>query len=164
MRLVAVLGYSGRRTVGLHAICAQRLAYAERIAGDADAVLLSGWARRQDAAGEVELMREAWDGPDVELLSDTKARNTKENALGVASAARSVGASEVVVVTSSWHAFRARTLVRAALPEANVSVESSSPPGRPPMTLLARELACLVVLPVELIRLRAASRASGGGR
>ena len=162
MRLVAVLGYSGRRTVGLHAICAQRLAYAERVSGDADAVLLSGWARRQDAAGEVELMREAWDGPDVELLSDTKARNTKENALGVASAARSLGASEVVVVTSSWHAFRARTLVRAALPEAKV--ESSSPPGRPPMTLLARELACLVVLPVELIRLRAASRASGGGR
>jgi uncharacterized SAM-binding protein YcdF (DUF218 family) len=164
MRLVAVLGYSGRRTVGLHAICAERLSCAEGLAGDADAVLLSGWARRQDAAGEVELMREAWEGPDVTLLSDTKARNTKENALGVASAAQSLGAGEVVVVTSSWHAFRARALVRAALQDSSVRVESSSPPGRPPVTLLARELACLVALPVELIRLRGTSRASGGGR
>ena len=159
-----MLGYSGRRSDGLDPVCAERLSYAESIADDADAVLLSGWARRQDAAGEVELMRQAWQGPDATLLFDTKARNTRENALGVATAARSLGASQVVVVTSSWHAFRARSLVRAALRMSNVSVESSSPAGRPPLTLLARELVCLAALPVELIRLRATSRASGGGR
>jgi uncharacterized SAM-binding protein YcdF (DUF218 family) len=55
-----------------------------------------------------------------------------------------------VVVTSSWHAFRARALVRAALPS-NVRVSSDSPSGRPPPKLLARELACLAVLPLLLL-------------
>jgi uncharacterized SAM-binding protein YcdF (DUF218 family) len=160
MRLVAVLGYSGRRPDGLHAICAERLRYAEGIA--ADAVLLSGWARRQDAAGEVELMREAWNGGEVPLLTDTKARNTRENALGVAENARRLPADEVVVVTSSWHAFRARTLVRAALHEPGVSVRSSSPSGRRPLKLLARELVCLAALPVDLIRLRGQTRKAIG--
>ena len=100
-------------------------------------------------------MREAWSGGDVPLLTDTKARNTRENALGVAETARRLAADEVVVVTSGWHAFRARTLVRAAVGEPSVSVRSSSPSGRPPLTLLARELVCLAGLPVDLIRLRA---------
>ncbi len=160
MRLVAVLGYSGRWTDGLHAICAERLRHAEGVA--TDAVLLSGWARRQDAAGEVELMRKAWSGGDVPLLTDTKARNTRENALGVAETARRLAADEVVVVTSGWHAFRARTLVRAALRKPSVSVRSSSPSGRPPLTLLARELVCLVALPVDLIRLRAQTQKAIG--
>jgi len=154
VRLVAVLGYSARRPDGLHAICAERLSYAESVAGDADAVLLSGWARDQDAAGEVELMRRAWNGPNVRLLSDTHARNTGENALGIAAVARRLDAREVVVVTSSWHAFRARTLVRAALHDSGVTVRSSSPSTRPPVTLLARELACLAALPAQLLRLR----------
>lgn len=99
-------------------------------------------------------MREAWGGPDVTLLDDTKAHNTKENARGVAETARSIGASEVVVVTSSWHAFRARTLVKGALWRSDVPVRSESPTGRPPVTLLVRELVCLAALPVQLVRLR----------
>lgn len=141
MRLVAVLGYSPRRSEGLHDICAQRLRHAERL--EADAVLLSG---------EAEHMRPAWRGPDVQFVSDGAARNTRENAAGVAEAARRLGADEVVVVTSRWHEFRARTLVRSVLP--GVRVSSSSPPGRPPLMLLAREAACLALLPYQLLRLR----------
>ncbi len=137
MRLVAVLGYSRRRSRGLHAVCAARLRHAEALVRDGDAVLLSG---------EAELMRGAWNGHEV--LLDPAARNTWQNALGVAAAARRLGADEVVVVTSSWHAFRARMLVRAALP--GVSVSSSSPSGRRPAGLLAREVACLVLLPLHL--------------
>jgi uncharacterized SAM-binding protein YcdF (DUF218 family) len=144
MRLVAVLGFSGGGPDELHAICETRVRHAETIVRDGDAVLLSG---------ETEAMRGAWNGHEV--LLDPAARNTRENAKGVAAAARSLGVEEVVVVTSSWHAFRARTLVRVALPEATVS--SSSPPGAPPPRLLARELACLVVLPLQLIWLRARS-------
>lgn len=141
MRLVAVLGYSPRRASGLHDICAQRLRHAESL--DADAVLLSG---------EAELMRPAWRGPEVQFASDGAARNTRENAVGVAEAARRLGADEVVVVTSRWHAFRARSLVRSLLP--GVRVSSSSPPGRPPLALLAREAGCLALLPYQLLRLR----------
>ena len=125
----------------MHDICAARLRHAEGL--DADAVVLSG---------EAELMRPEWAGPDVPLLADGVARNTRQNAAGVAEAARRLGADEVVIVTSRWHAPRARMLVRALLP--GVSVTSSSPRGRAPLTLLARETVCLALLPYQLRRLR----------
>ena len=99
-------------------------------------------------------MRAAWRGPEVTLVSDSTARNTRENAAEVAQTARRLGADEVVVVTSGWHAPRARALVRAALRQASVSVQSSSPPGQKPVTLLAREVACLAALPYHLVRVR----------
>ena len=156
MRLVAVLGYSGRRKRELHAVCEARVRYAETL--DADAVLLSG---------EAELMQGAWRGGEVVL--DTRARNTRENARGVAEAARRLEADEVVVVTSGWHAFRARTLVRAAIGDPTVKVTSASPPGRRPLKLLARELACLGALPLQLLLVqrtdqRVGRRPVGGAR
>lgn len=151
MRLVAVLGYSGRGGIGLHELCAERLEHAERVAVGADAVLLSGWGRRGDIA-EAKLMRSAWTGGDVRLVTDETARSTMENAINVAATARRFDATEVTVVTSRWHAFRARTLVRAALP--GTAVRTSSPASRPPVSLLARELVCLAALPFQLIRLR----------
>jgi methyl coenzyme M reductase subunit C-like uncharacterized protein (methanogenesis marker protein 7) len=154
VRLVAVLGYSGRRHHGLHDVCAERLRHAEELAADGDTVLLSGWARHRNGTGEAELMRDAWSGREVALVSDSTARNTRENAAEVAETARRLGADEVVVVTSRWHAPRARTLVRAALHEPRVCVQSSSPPGSKPMALLARELVCLAALPYHLLRLR----------
>jgi len=137
MRLVAVLGYSGFRGRDLHAICLARLRHGEALAREDDVVLLSG---------EAELMREAATSADV--VVDPAARNTRENAKGVAAAARELGADEVVVVTSAWHALRARTLVRAAVGP-GIPVASSSPPGRPPVRLVLRELACLAVLPLH---------------
>ena len=148
MRLVAVLGYSGRRKRELHALCEARVRHAESL--EADAVLLSG---------EAELMQGAWRGREVEL--DPRARNTRENARGVAEAARRLGADEVVVVTSAWHAFRARTLVRAALRDPAVEVRSSSPPGPRPARQLVRELACLVALPVQLLAVKRADQRVG---
>jgi hypothetical protein len=144
MRLVAVLGYSPRRANGLHDICAERLRHAESL--DADAVLLSG---------EAEQMQPEWAGTDVPLLTDGKARNTRQNAAGIAEAARRLDATEVVLVTSRWHAFRARALVRSVLPD--VQVSSSSPPGRPPVALLAREAVCLALLPYQLASLKRAA-------
>jgi uncharacterized SAM-binding protein YcdF (DUF218 family) len=154
VRLVAVLGYSTRRSDGLHAVCAARLRHAEEIAVGGDTVLLSGWARRRNGAGEAELMRTAWNGVDVQLISDGTARNTRKNAAGVAEAARRLGANEIVVVTSRWHAFRARALVRAVLREPNILVQTTSPADRVPVQLVARELVCLAVLPFHLIRSR----------
>ncbi len=156
MRLVAVLGYSARRHHGLHDVCAERLRHAEQLAGDGDTVFLSG--RHRNGTGEAELMRAAWNRPELTLVSDSTARNTRENAAEVAETARRLGADEVVVVTSRWHAPRARALVRAALRQPSVSVETSSPPDRRPVALLARELVCLVALPYHLARLRRRTR------
>jgi uncharacterized SAM-binding protein YcdF (DUF218 family) len=154
-RLVAVLGYSARRSDGLHAVCAARLRHAEELAAGTDTVLLSGWARRRNGTGEAELMQKAWKGADVRLIADATARNTRENAARVAETARLLAASEIVVITSRWHAFRARTLVRALLREPGVLVQTASPAGRVPRALVARELACLAALPFLLIGLRA---------
>ena len=152
MHLVAVLGYSDRRMNGLHSLCAERLRHAERLAADGDVVLLSGWSRRPGNTSEAELMRRAWNGGAARLIYDSTARHTAENALRVAEAARRLEATEVTVVTSRWHAFRARALVRAALP--GTPVGASSPAGRPPPSLLAREICCIAVLPYNLIRIR----------
>ncbi len=142
MRLVAVLGYSHRPDEELHAICEARVRHAESIVREDDVVLLSG---------EAELMHGHWRAGEV--LLDPHARNTRENALGVAKAALEVGADEVVVVTSRWHAPRAATLVRAAIGHA-VRVETSSPPDRAPLHLAAREAACVAALPLQLLAVR----------
>ena len=76
------------------------------------------------------------------LLCDPNARTTVGNAAGVAAHARELGATEVVLVTSAWHAPRARVLVRAALGRAGVRVRTATAPGaRPPASWLARRSA-----------------------
>ena len=152
-RLVAVLGYSGRRGEGIHPVCAARLAAAEASAEGVDAVLLSGWSRRPGGASEASLMRAAWRGPNVPLLDDGDARTTLGNARAVAAAAKAIEATEVVLVTSSWHRLRARRLVRAALGP-DVRLELVSPDRRTPPHLLGREVLCLLALPFQLRALR----------
>lgn len=143
MRLVAVLGYSARPDDELlHAVCESRLRHAETIVREGDAVLLSG---------EADVMHGHWRSGEV--LLDPHARNTRENALAVAKAAHELGADEVVVVTSRWHARRAKALVQAAL-HGDVRVRVSSPPDPPPLRLAARELAAFAVLPLQLRGLR----------
>jgi uncharacterized SAM-binding protein YcdF (DUF218 family) len=141
-RLVAVLGYSTRRGRGLHEVCTERLEAAQAAAEGADAVLLSGWSRRRHRPSEAELMRDAWAGPDVPLVVDGDARTTFGNVRAIATAARALGAGEVVLVTSSWHARRARLLARAALGP-GIRIDVATPPPSRPVRLVAREAACL---------------------
>ena len=154
MRVVAVLGYSRSGDRSLHPICARRVEHAEQIAAGARAVVLSGWARRHASAGEAELMHEAWRRDDVPVVLDRSAQTTVGNAAAVARLARSLGACELVVVTSRWHARRARALVRAALRGSGIRVSVSSPGGRPAPLLAIRELVCTAAVPLQARRLR----------
>jgi hypothetical protein len=142
-RLVAVLGYSTRRGHGLHEVCAARLGTAEAAAAGADAVLLSGWSRRRSRPSEAELMRDAWRGPELPLVVDGDARTTLGNVRAIARAARELGADEVVLVTSSWHARRAALLARAAV-GADVRITLATPARTRPARLVVREAACLL--------------------
>jgi uncharacterized SAM-binding protein YcdF (DUF218 family) len=159
VRVVAVLGYSGRRRDVLDPVCALRLRHAEELSAGVRAVVLSGWARRRTGRAEAELMRRAWAGPSVPLLCDATARTTVENAAAVAAASQELGADEVVVVTSAWHRLRAGVLVRAALRGTGIAVRTSSAAGAAPPRLLLRELACLLALPLQLLLLRHRPRA-----
>ena len=162
-RVVAVLGYSQLRGGQLHPICAARLAHAERFAGGASALILSGWARRSRDVPEAELMRAAWAGPELLVVCDPDARTTADNAANVAEAARRLGADELVVVTSRWHRPRVRVLLRSAIggDGLRVSVEGSDGPASP--AVLAREVVCLVALPLQLRRARGPRRRRSPG-
>jgi hypothetical protein len=153
-RVVAVLGYSRRRDVDLHPICAERLAHAQRVAEGARAVIVSGWARRPTASPEADRMRAAWTGPDVPLVCDSDARSTAENAANVVAAASALGADELVVVTSGWHRPRASILLRTALRGRPMRLTIESTGQRPPLGAAAREVACLALVPFQLARAR----------
>lgn len=114
-RLVAILGYSDRSTSELHPVCAARLERALEEAAPDDVILFSGWARGSAPRAEADLMAASWTGPARTRLVDRDARTTFGNALAIARAARTVGADEVLLVTSRWHARRAVALTRAAL-------------------------------------------------
>ena len=146
-RVVAVFGYSRRRTGRLHAICADRLAHAQGIAEGTRAVVFSGFS-------EAEAMREAWTGPDVLLVCDPEARHTADNAANVAAVARELGAKELVVVTSPWHERRARILVGTALRGSDIRFSVETAEGPRPLWLLGRELVCFALLPFQLRRAR----------
>jgi uncharacterized SAM-binding protein YcdF (DUF218 family) len=149
-RLVVVLGYSGRRAGAvdeLHEICAARLRCAEREARPGDVVLLSGRARA-GRGSEADLMARSWRGPSAELVLDRSAASTYGNAVATAALARLLALEEVVVVTSSWHARRASTLVRAAMRGSATRVSSASAEARSLRASL-RELACWTLVPLQ---------------
>ena len=147
-RLVAVLGYSDATTAELHPICAARLARAAAEVRADDVVLFSGWARRSASATEADLMARMWTTPARVRLVDRRARTTVGNAVGIARAARSVGADEVVLVTSPWHARRAALLVRAALGGSGTALRLVSTDERATPRRGLREAASWTVVPM----------------
>lgn len=145
VRVVAVLGYSGRRSEELHRICESRLAHAKALAPGARAVVLSGMP-------EAELMRAAWTDAGVELIPEAESRSTADNARNIAAAARDLGADEVVAVTSGWHRLRVHLLLAWMLRGSAIRVSVEGPRHPRPAHLLAREVVCLALLPFQLVR------------
>ena len=156
-RVVAVLGYSDGGAGQLHPMCAARLGCAAGIATDDDVIVLSGWARVPGTRSEAELMRDNWGGAAARVILDEHARTTAENAAHVARIARDLGAREVVVVTSRWHASRATAAFRWQARRSGTHVAVASPPGGTGRDRL-RELGLWLLLPAQI---RAARRARG---
>ena len=147
-RLVAVLGYSDGETADLHPVGAARLDRAAAEVRPDDVVLFSGWARRSAPAPEADVMARLWTTPARARLVDRGARTTLGNAIGVARAARTVDADEVVLVTSSWHARRASALVRAALLGSGTRLRVASTNERVTPRRGLREVASWTIVPV----------------
>jgi hypothetical protein len=147
-RLVAVLGYSDRGDADLHPVCAARLLRAEEHARDDDVVLFSGWARRGRTHAEADTMARAWTGAGRARIVDRDARTTLGNAIGVGRTARRVGADEVVLVTSSWHARRASALVRASLLRSGATLRVSTTDEPATVRQTFRELVSWTIVPM----------------
>ena len=151
-RVVAVLGFSARRGGDLHPVCAARVQRAGELATADDVVLLSGWARSRGARSEAELMRRAWRGAAARIVLDDGARHTAENAVHAARVARELGAAEVLVVTSRWHAPRAALLFRWYLRGSGVGVRMASARGPLAPGPVAREAAVWPLVPAQIAR------------
>ena len=115
-RVIVVLGYSDGGRGELHPDREQRGSRGPpRSPPSDDVVVLSGWARVPGTRSEAELMAAAWQGRARELVVDPDARTTVGNAMNALNDIRRVGAREVVVVTSRWHAPRAKAAFRLLL-------------------------------------------------
>jgi uncharacterized SAM-binding protein YcdF (DUF218 family) len=93
------------------------------------------------------------------LLVDSGARSTLANVVAAARTARAVDASEVVLVTSSWHAPRAAALLRAAVHGSGSAVSVAASDERPPTRAWLRELACWAFVPPNRLLARRISGA-----
>jgi len=118
-----------------------------RVATEVDVVVLSGWARVPGSRSEAELMAAAWKGTARELVVDPDARTTVGNAANALNDIRRVDAREVVVVTSRWHAPRAKAAFRLLLRGSRVRVVAESPPETRAARALLRELPLWALLP-----------------
>ena len=149
-RVIVVLGYADGGRDELHPIGAARLARASELSTGNDVVVLSGWARVPGTRSEAELMASAWQGSARELVLDPNARTTVGNAANALDDVRRVGAGEVVVVTSQWHAARAKAAFRLLLRRSGVRVTAASPRERRDLRASLRELPLWLLLPVQV--------------
>jgi len=149
-RVIVVLGYSDGGSDVLHPVCAARLTRAADVATEADVVVLSGWARVPGTRSEAELMVAAWRGSAREVVVDPDARTTVGNATNALNDIFRVGAQEVVVVTSRWHAPRAKAAFRLLLRGSSVGVTATFPPARWNVRAMLRELPLWTLLPAQL--------------
>jgi DUF218 domain-containing protein len=148
-RVVVVLGYSDGASGQLHPVCAARLELAAEMTTEDDVVVLSGWARVPDTHSEAELMRAAWRGQAREVVVDPDARTTVDNMANAMNDVLRVGAKEVLVVTSAWHAPRAKAALRWLLRSTGIRVRAASPPGGTWRESI-RELPLWLLLPFQL--------------
>ena len=99
-------------------------------------------------------MAASWTGDARELIVDADARTTVGNAANALDDVRRVGAREVVVVTSRWHAARAKAAFRLLLRGSGVHVTAAFPPERWDARPALRELTLWALLPFQLAALR----------
>jgi uncharacterized SAM-binding protein YcdF (DUF218 family) len=109
---IVVPGHSRRGPDGVYRIsaaCLGLVGEAERIAEltAVEAVIFSGWARAGGAPEAVQ-MQSAWRGPEVELVVESTASVTAENASRTLPLLVERGIRHAVVVCAPFHVYRTR--------------------------------------------------------
>ena len=129
---------------------------AERVAAEtgADLVVFSGRARRSGPT-EAERMRDAWSGPEVELVVEPTAATTAENASRTLPHLLERGVRRALVVCAPLHRRRARFFFRRLYAPCGIATELRLARVRPTVGALAWELLAATVCRRQL---RAARR------
>ena len=152
----------GHRTLGsdrVHRIsprCVRLVREAEGLvsAGVADVVVFSGWSST-GGPSEAEQMRDAWRGPDAELVVEPTARHTAQNAARTLPLLLQRGVGRVVVVCAPSHLLRTRVLFGRLYRSSGVDVAFRAPRLAPSIRAIVWELAALPLLPLQLRAARA---------
>jgi uncharacterized SAM-binding protein YcdF (DUF218 family) len=139
---------------GVHRIsgrCRRVVAEAERLATDLEptAVVFSGWSP-SGGPSEAEQMRDAWRGPDVELVVEPTARTTAENAARTLPLLRGREIDEIVVVCAPLHLFRTRFFFRRLFEGFGIATRFHVARVFPTPHALAWELAAVSVRKAQL--------------
>jgi uncharacterized SAM-binding protein YcdF (DUF218 family) len=163
---IVVPGHATRGRDGVYRIsatCRGLLREAERIAERTrvDAVILTGWAPN-GGASEAEQMRDAWRGPEVELVVEPTASVTAENASRTVPLLVERGIERAIVVCARFHVYRSRFFFSRLYEAAGIRAEfrvADAPTG---VRALAWELAAAMVCRRQLRAAKAElARAAG---
>jgi uncharacterized SAM-binding protein YcdF (DUF218 family) len=154
-----VLGSSRRDRSGGYAIsraCRGVVAHAARVAGTLapEIVVFSGWAP-SGGTSEAEQMRLLWRGPEFELLVESTASTTAENASRTLPLVCERDIHRAVVACTPLHLYRARWFFRRLYSARGIETAFTTPPTLPTPSALAWELGALTV---RTRQLRAAER------
>jgi uncharacterized SAM-binding protein YcdF (DUF218 family) len=155
---IVVPGHGGLAVDGVHRISDRGLrlvAEAARLAERVEpaVVVLSGWSS-SGGRSEAEQMRDAWRGPDVELVVEPTARTTAENASRTLPLLLERGITAAIVLCTPVHLVRVRLVFDLLYRGRGMSVRYHVVRVRPTVGALAWELAALPLVPVQLLAAR----------
>jgi uncharacterized SAM-binding protein YcdF (DUF218 family) len=116
-------------------------------------VVLSGWSS-SGGPSEAEQMRDAWDGPSIELVVEPSARTTVENASRTLPLLVERGITSAVVVCMPVHLVRVRLSFGVLFRGTGIAVGYHVVRTRPSLGALAWEMAALPLLPFQVAAAR----------
>jgi uncharacterized SAM-binding protein YcdF (DUF218 family) len=151
---IVVPGHGRVDSDGVHRVssrCLRLVHEAELLVsgGDADLVVFSGWSPGGERS-EAEQMRDAWHGPSIELVAETEARNTAENAARTLPLLQERGITRAVVLSAPAHALRTRLLFRRLYRNSGIELSFRAPRLAPTLRSIAWELGALPFVPAQL--------------
>jgi uncharacterized SAM-binding protein YcdF (DUF218 family) len=156
---IVVPGHGWLDLDGMHRIsdrCLQLVREAELLVSStgAEVVVFTGWSST-GGPSEAEQMRDAWRGPPVELVVESAARNTAQNAARTLPLLLERDVARAVVVCAPPHLVRMRLLFRRLYRGSGVELAFRVARVAPTLRSIAWELAALPLVPLQLHASRA---------
>ena len=156
---VVVPGHGWLDLDGVHRIsgrCMRLVLEAEELVSSvgAEVVVFSGWSP-SGGRSEAEQMRDAWHGPDVELVVEPTAASTAQNAARTLPLLLERGIDAAVVVCAPPHLARTRVFFRRLYRGSGVEVSFRAARLAPTARAVVWELLAFPFLPLQLQAARA---------
>jgi uncharacterized SAM-binding protein YcdF (DUF218 family) len=155
---IVVPGHGWLDFDGVHRIsrrCLRLVREAELLASStgAEVVVFSGWSP-SGGPSEAEQMRDAWDGPAVDLVVEPTARSTAENAVRTLPLLRERAVGGVLVVCAPPHLIRTRLLFSTIYRGSGLDIAFRVARQAPTFRAIVWEIAALPFLPLQVLAAR----------